>query len=123
MGSYAQGSPTGMANLDALVIHVPPHADAERWGWLHAPPDERRSVTATCAACTPGERLLVQAFPAGSERADRVPLDQATCAAGEACQLELPPASYDVVVWSESAAAGVSTVDLQASTTARVGTP
>jgi hypothetical protein len=121
MGSYAQGSPTGMANLDALVFHVPPHSDAERWDWVHAPADERRSVTATCAACASGERLLVQAFPAGSDRTDRVPVDQALCSAGEACQLALPPAAYDVVLWSESAEVGVSTVDLQASATAAVG--
>lgn len=121
MGSYAQGSPTGMANLDAMAIHVPPHTDAARWDWLHAPPEERRSVTATCAACAAGERLLVQAFPAGSERADRVPVDQALCNAGEACQLALPPASYDIVLWSESAEVGVGTVDLQASATAAVG--
>lgn len=123
MGSYAQGSPTGMANLDALIFHVPPHTDAERWDWLHAPAEERRSVTATCATCAAGERLLVQAFPAGIDRTDRVPVDQALCNAGEACQLALPPASYDIVLWSESAEVGVNTVDLQASTTAAVGAP
>jgi hypothetical protein len=123
MGSYAEGSPTGMANLDAVVFHVPPHTDAERWDWLHAPAEERRTLTATCGTCSAGERLLVQAFPAGSDRADRVPVDQATCSAGEPCQLELPPAAYDVVVWSENAELGVSTVDLQANIAAAVGAP
>jgi hypothetical protein len=123
MGSYGTGSPTGMSTLDAIVIHVPPHVDAERWDWLHAPADERRSVTATCADCTPGERLLVQAFPAGTDRSDRMPLDQALCSAGEPCQLALPADRYDIVVWSESAEVGVSQADLQASTTAAVGGP
>jgi hypothetical protein len=121
MGSYGAGSPTGMSTLDAIVIHVPPHNDAQRWDWLHAPADERRSVTATCAACALGERLLVQAFPAGTDLTDRVPLDQALCSAGEACQLALPPDRYDVVVWSESAELGVSQADLQATTTAAIG--
>jgi hypothetical protein len=120
LGSYAPGSPSGKGTLDAAVIHVPPQADAERWGWLHAPPEERRAVTASCAACAPGERLLVQAFPAGTDRTDRVPLDQALCSAGQPCQLVLPPASYDIAVWSQSAAVGVSTVDLQASDAATV---
>ncbi len=122
LGSYGPDSPTGMGTLDAVVIHVPPHSDAQRWDWLHAPAEERRSVTASCAACAPGERLLVQAFPADTDRTDRVPVDQALCAAAEACQLALPPAAYDIVVWSESAAVGVSRVDLQASDTATAAT-
>jgi hypothetical protein len=122
MGSYGQGSPTGMGTLDAVAIHVPPHSDAQRWDWLHAPADERRSVTATCAACMPGERLLVQAFPADTDRTDRVPVDQALCAAGEACQLVLPAARYDLVVWNETASVGVSQADLQANDTATIAT-
>jgi hypothetical protein len=120
MGSYGPGSPTGMGTLDAVVVHVPPHSDAQRWEWLHAPADERRSVTATCTSCAPGERLLVQAFPADTERSDRVPLDQALCSAGEACQLVLPPARYDIVVWSQSAEVGVGPADLEASDTAAI---
>jgi len=112
-----------MTNLDAVVIHVPPHNDTDRWDWVHAPTDERRTLAATCTSCAPGERLLLQAFPAGSDRADRVPLDQATCSAGQACQLELPAATYDVVVWSESAQLGVATADLQASATASISVP
>jgi hypothetical protein len=120
MGSYGPGSPTGMGTLDAAVIHVPPQSDAQRWDWLHAAADERRSVTPNCASCTPGERLLMQAFPAGIDRADRVPVDQALCAAGEACQLVLPAATYDIVVWSETGAVGISQADLQASDAATI---
>jgi len=123
MGSYGEGSPTGMANLDAIVFHVPPHTDAERWDWLHAPAEERRTVTATCGTCTASERLLLQAFPAGIDRTDRIPLDQATCSAGAACQLALPAGAYDVVVWSESAEVGVGTADLQTSAAATVSVP
>lgn len=121
MGSYGQGSPTGESGLDANVIHVPPKSDAERWGWLHTPAEERRTITASCAACTAGERLLVQAFPAGIDRMDRVPVDQASCNAGAACQLALPAASYDIVVWRATGEPSVSTVDLQANTTAAIG--
>lgn len=122
LGSYAPASPSGRDTIDAAVIHVPPQADAARWDWLRAPPEERRAVTASCAACQPGERLLVQAYPAGTDRTDRVPLDQALCTAGEPCQLVLPPASYDIAVWTESAAGGVSAVDLQANDAATVAT-
>jgi hypothetical protein len=69
MGSYGVGSPTGMDNLAAIVFHVPPHTDVERWDGLHAPAAERRTLTATCAACMPGERLLLRAFPAGATAA------------------------------------------------------
>ncbi|HTV21737.1 MAG TPA: hypothetical protein VMG12_23770 [Polyangiaceae bacterium] len=123
MGSYAQGSPTGMANVDGLVIHVPPQDDADRWGWVHAPADERRTLTATCASCSAGERLLLQAFAAGSDRSDRVPIDQALCSVGQACQLALPAAVYDVVVWNESAEVGVATADLQTNANAAIDVP
>jgi hypothetical protein len=114
MGSYSPGSPTGMGLLDAMVIHVPPHDDESRWDWLHAPPDERRSLTTSCAACAPGERLLVQAFASGVERADRVPVDQALCTAGAACQLSLPAGAYEMVVWSTTTLLGMSLVDFGA---------
>jgi hypothetical protein len=122
LGAYGPASPTGRGSIDAAVIHIPPHSDGQRWGWLNAPPEERRSVTPMCASCTPGERLLVQAFPAGTDRSDRIPVDQALCVAGEACQLVLPAARYDIAVWSETAAVGVSQADLQASDTATIAT-
>jgi hypothetical protein len=120
MGSYSPGSPTGVGLLDAIVLHVPPHVDDRRWDWLHAPAEERRSLTTECAACDPGQRVLVQAFAADSDRADRVPLDQALCTTGAPCELVLPAGSYEMVVWSETAPLGTSRVDLGAADTAAI---
>lgn len=104
-GSYSPGSATGLSTHDGVVIHVAPPAgsgggDAARWNWLHAPPENRMSVTAQCASCLADERVLVQAFPPGVDTADRVPEDQALCTAGVACQLALPAGDYQLVVWS-----------------------
>lgn len=115
MGTYASESPTGMGPLNAVVVHVSPRNDEQRWDWLGAPAEQRRSVTASCAACTSAQRLLVQAFPAGIDRADRVPVDQALCAAEAACQMVLPPGAYQLVVWSEDALVGSTEADLAAS--------
>lgn len=112
MGSYTPPSPTGLGTLDAVVVHVPPRNDEQRWDWLHAPTAERRSVTATCAACEAGSRVLIQAFPAGVDVTDRVAVDQAVCAVGGSCQMVLPAGQYRVVVWSEDARLGESEVDL-----------
>lgn len=120
MGTYTPDSPTGMGTLDAVVIHVPPRNDTQRWDWLHAPAGQRRSLTATCASCSADQRLLVQAFPAGTETADRVPSDQALCAAGAACQLVLPAGMYQMVVWGPDSLVGSSEVDLTASDAAAV---
>jgi hypothetical protein len=120
VGSYSPGSPTGRELLDAIVIHVPPQVDDRRWEWLHAPAEERRSLTSTCAACDPAQRLLVQAFPVGVDPADRVPLDQALCTTGAACELELPAGSYEMVVWSEGARLGTTRVDLGAADTVAI---
>jgi hypothetical protein len=92
MGSYTPDSPTGMGTINAIIVHVPPRTDAARWDWLHAVADQRRTVTADCASCTPGQRLLVQAFPQGVDRTDRVPVDQALCGAGEASRWSCRPA-------------------------------
>jgi hypothetical protein len=120
MGSYSPASPTGMGLLDAIVIHVPPHTDERRWDWLHAPPAERRSVTTTCAACAPGERLLVQAFASEMDGVDHVPVDQALCAAGAACELSLPSGSYEIAVWSETTLIGTTSLELGAADTAAI---
>jgi hypothetical protein len=111
-GSYTPDSPTGMGTLDAIVMHVPPRTDQARWDWLHAPADQRRTVTVSCAACSANARLLLQAFPVGMERTDRVPTDQTLCEAGAACQMVLPAGMYELVVWSEEALVGTSDVDL-----------
>lgn len=102
-GSFSPGSATGLSTHDGVIIHVAPPAasDTERWAWLHTPPENRMTVTAECATCEAGQRLLVQAFPPG-DRADRVPLDQAICQPGAACQFSLPPGDYQVVVWNET---------------------
>jgi hypothetical protein len=120
MGSYSPGSPTGMGLLDAIVIHVPPQLDDRRWDWLHAPAEERRSLTATCAACDPAQRLLVQAFAAEVDRADRVPLDQALCTTAAPCELVLPAGPYEMAVWSETALLGTTSVDLGAADTVAI---
>jgi hypothetical protein len=118
MGAYVPRTENAEPALDAVVVQVPPQSDQSRWDWLHAPEDERRSVTANCSACTDGQRLLVQAFPAGIDVSDRVPVDQALCGAGATCQLALPAASYQMVVWSESAKLGSADVDLSSGTSA-----
>jgi len=99
---------------------VPPKTDVRRWDWLHAAAEERRTITATCAACAAGQRLLVQAFPAGIDVADRAPTDQALCQAGTECQLALPAGAYQVVVWSEAARLGSAEVDLSGAMSASV---
>lgn len=106
-GSYSPGSATGLSTHDGVIIHVAPAAgsdggDAARWEWLHTPPENRMSVTAECASCAAGERLLVQAFPPGVDIADRVPADQALCEAGAACEMALPAGAYQLVVWSDT---------------------
>jgi hypothetical protein len=120
MGQYTPRTENGRGALDAVMVHVPPRADTARWDWLHAPAEERRALTPTCAACSSGERLLVQAFPAGIDSADRVPTDQALCAAGSECQMVLPPGAYLVVVWSEASRLGAEQVDLTTATSAAV---
>jgi hypothetical protein len=107
-GSYSPGSATGLSTHDGVIVHIPPRggaqgSDADRWDWLHAVADQRRTVTANCASCTPGQRLLVQAFPQGVDRTDRVPVDQALCGAGEPCQMVLPSGTYQLVIWNETA--------------------
>lgn len=124
-GSYSPGSATGLSTHDGVVIHVAPPAgngggDAARWNWLHAPADNRMSVTAECASCAAAERLLVQAFPPGVDIADRVPADQALCTAGVACQLALPAGDYQLVVWSSAALLTTTQVTLSAGASATV---
>jgi hypothetical protein len=107
-GSYSPGSATGLSTHDGVIVHVPPRggaqgSDADRWDWLHAVPENRMSVTPECAACTAGQRLLIQAFPTNVDLADRVPADQALCQSGVACQLALPPGEYQLIVWSDTA--------------------
>jgi hypothetical protein len=119
-GSYVPRTENAEPALDAVVVQVPPQSDQSRWDWLHAPDDERRSVTPNCSGCASGQRLLVQAFPAGVDVTDRVPVDQTLCAAGATCQMALPAASYQMVVWSESARVGSMDVDLSASTSANL---
>jgi hypothetical protein len=109
-----------MGTLNAVIVHVPPRTDAARWDWLHADADQRRTVTAGCASCTPGQRLLVQAFPQGVDRTDRVPVDQALCGASEACQMVLPSGTYQLVIWNETALVGTSDVDLSSASAAAV---
>jgi hypothetical protein len=120
MGQYVPRTQNGRGALNTVMVHVPPRKDELRWDWLHAPAEERRAVTPSCSSCSSGQRLLVQAFPAGVDIADRVPLDQALCAAGVECQLVLPAGSYQVVVWSETARVGAATADLSSSTSAAV---
>ncbi len=115
MGSYTPDSPTGMGTLDSIVVHVPPRTDAARWDWLHAPAEQRQAVTINCASCSAAQRLLVQAFPAGIDRTDRVATDQALCDAGARCQLVLPPGPYQLVVWNETALVGEGAVELSGS--------
>lgn len=125
-GSYSPGSATGLPTHDAVVLHVPPReastvqGDVPRWEWLHAPEAERMRVTAQCASCAAGERLLVQALPAGIDSRDRVASDQALCLPGSECQLVLPAGSYQLVVWSETTQVGTAEVDLLAATPASV---
>ena len=125
-GSYSPGSATGLSTHDAVVLHVPPAAaattagDGPRWDWLHAPEAERMLVTPECAACAAGERLLVQAFPAGTDAGDRVASDQALCAPGISCQLVLPAGVYQLTIWSETAQVGTAEVELAATAPATV---
>ncbi len=120
MGSYTPDTPTARGTLDGVVVHVPPRGDEQRWDWIHAPEDERRTVTPSCSTCTDGQRLLVQVFPDGVDIADRVPVDQAVCAGGASCQMILPAAPYQFVVWSEQERIGEARVDLAVSTSANV---
>jgi hypothetical protein len=120
MGQYTPRTENGRGALDAVMVQVPPRSDSARWDWLHAPAEERRSLTATCGACSSGERLLVQAFPAGVDSGDRVPTDQALCAAGSECQMVLPPGAYQVLVWSEATRLGTEQVDLTSATSAAI---
>jgi hypothetical protein len=124
-GSYSPGSANGLSTHDGVVIHVAPPAgdrggDTARWDWLHAPAESRMSVTAQCASCAAGERLLVQAFPPAVDVADRVPADQALCSAGQACQLVLPAGDYQLVVWSAAARLAATAVTLSAGAPATV---
>ncbi|HTV22270.1 MAG TPA: hypothetical protein VMG12_26460 [Polyangiaceae bacterium] len=120
-GSYSPGSATGLSTHDGVIIHVAPPvgsrgSDAERWAWLHTPAANQMSVTPECATCMAGQRLLVQAFPPAVDTADRVPADQVLCAAGDTCQLALPPGDYQLVVWSEAEQLGTTQVTLAAGT-------
>lgn len=124
-GSYSPGTGTGRPTHNGVVFHVAPPfgvegSDAERWQWLHTLPEERMSVTPECGNCAGGERLLVQAFPAGADVADRVPADQALCRAGLPCQLSLPAAEYRLVVWSGAGQLGSQSVTLAAGTSPEV---
>jgi hypothetical protein len=124
-GSYSPGSANGLSTHDGTIIHVVPPvgasgSDALRWQWLHAPPENRMTVTPECASCAAGERLLIQAFSAGVDTADRVPADQTLCAPGVGCQLSLAPGDYQVVVWSETARLTTSQVTLAAGAAATV---
>jgi hypothetical protein len=123
-GSYSPGSATGLSTHDGVVVHVPPRAgtDTERWDWLHSPPEERMSVTPECAVCAAGDRLLVQAFPAGVDVADRVASDQALCSSGAPCQLSLPAGDYQLVVWTEEAQLTSAEVSLVAGTSTPIST-
>lgn len=117
-GSFSPGSANGRSTHDGVVIHIPPPSgasgsDAERWGWLHAPAENRMTVTPECAACAAEERLLVQAFPPG-DISERVPADQALCRPGAACQLVLAPGDYQLVVWSDTAQLTSAQVNLAA---------
>ncbi len=118
MGQYAPSTPTGVGALNTVIVHVPPRTDERRWDWLRAPAEERRTITPTCAACEPTERLFVQAFRAGVDTADRVAIDQTLCGSGEACEMVLPAGSYQVFVWSEEALVGSGPVDLTATSSA-----
>jgi hypothetical protein len=120
MGQYTPRTENGRPALDAVMVHVPPRSDGARWDWLHAPAEERRSLVPACAVCSSGQRLLVQAFPAGVDSGDRVATDQALCGAGSECQMVLPPGAYQVVVWSEGARLGTAQVDLTSATSAQL---
>jgi hypothetical protein len=120
MGQYTPRTENGRGALDAVMVHVPPRSDTARWDWLHAPMEERRSLTPSCAACSSGERLLLQAFPAGIDSSDRVATDQALCAAGSECQMVLPPGTYQVEVWSEETRLGTVQADLTSTTSATI---
>ena len=120
MGQYTPRTENGRRALDTVMVHVPPRSDTARWDWLHAPAEERRSLTPSCAACSTGERLLVQAFPAGIDRADHVATDQALCTVGSECQMVLPPGAYQVVVWSEATQLGTAQIDLTTATSAPI---
>ena len=120
MGQYSTNTENGLGALNTVIVHVPPQTDARRWDWLHAAAEERRTVAVTCAACSAGQRLLVQAFPAGIDVADRVPTDQALCPQGTDCQLVLPAGAYQVVVWSEAARLGSAEIDLSGATSGSV---
>lgn len=108
------------APLSGIVMHTPPESGDQRWAWLNAVEDERMSVTASCDGC---QRLLIQAFPAGSDPSTRVPTDQTICNSASQCQMAMAAGEYDLVVWGESgepmgtetvtlAAGGAVTVDL-----------
>lgn len=118
-GSYSPGTGTGRPTHNGVVFHIAPPfgaagSDSQRWQWLHTLPEERMAVTPECGTCASGERLLVQAFPAGVDISDRVPADQALCRPGEPCQLSLPAAEYQLVVWSAQAQRTAQTVTLAA---------
>lgn len=120
MGQYTPRTENGRGALDTVMVHVPPRSDTARWDWLHAPEDERRTLTPNCAACSSGQRLLVQAFPAGLDSNDRVATDQALCVAGSECQMVLPPGAYQMVIWSEANQLGAAQVDLSNVTSAAI---
>jgi hypothetical protein len=127
-GSYSPESATGKSTNDGVVMHIAPRGDAQgsdndRWDWLHAPADQRMSVTADCASCVGDQRLLVQAFPSGADVASRVPADQALCLPGVACQLALPAGDYQLVVWSEASQLASTAVTLTPGVVATVSTP
>jgi hypothetical protein len=120
-GSYSPGSATGLSTHDGVIVHVAPASadDTDRWSWLHTPEEERMTVTAVCATCQADQRLLVQAFPPGVAD-DGVPLDQALCQPGVACQFSLPAGDYRLVVWSDTAQLTSAQATLAAGTTATV---
>jgi hypothetical protein len=101
-----------LAALDGIVFHIPQSSDTARWDWLYAVDDERMTVTSRCASCT--GQLLVRAYPAGANVAERVPTDQALCNPGAACQFVLPPGDYQFAGFSAAAALGVQTATLAA---------
>ncbi|HVZ34115.1 MAG TPA: hypothetical protein VG963_16930, partial [Polyangiaceae bacterium] len=119
-GAYAPRTENNRGALDAVIVHVPPQNDQSRWDWLHAPEDERRSLTLSCGSCMSGQRLLLQAFPAEVDISDRIPTDQTLCAAGDTCQVVLPAGPYQVVVWSDTERLGSAAVDLSASSSGNV---
>jgi len=121
MGQYTPHTENGRPALTTVMVHVPPHTDAQRWDWLHASAEERRSITPSCASCMAGQRLLVEAFPASVvDISDRVPTDQALCQSGAECQLVLPAGAYQIVIWGETSRIGSARVDLSTATSAPV---